>query len=117
LKGTKALKVSNEKPAGDWMTKRSLHQYPYDQLGQRFGVAAFVMMCAMALASGLSWWLADQSASFDWFAALAILSFFGVNILGIFSQVLTGGRSWHGAVALGGLWIVVLCVIVILSAS
>ena len=104
LQGTKALKVSKEKPEGDWIAKRTLHQYPHEALGQRFGIAAFIIMIALVLCIALTYFLIDRNQTSEWLGALTILALISTNLLGIFSQVLTGGRSWHGAVALVAVW-------------
>ncbi len=111
--GAKPLNVSNEKPEGDWMARRTLHHYPREALGRRFGIGAFMVMCALVLTLVGNSFLFESDLISDWLPALTVLSLLVTNVMGIFSQVLTGGRSWHGAVALAAVWICALFVMIL----
>lgn len=89
------------------MTKRSLHHYPHDALAQKLGVAAFAMGLVLVATLAISYFLHGVEIPDDWIAAAVILTIIISNLFGVFSQVLSGGRCWIGAVALASVWICV----------
>lgn len=101
--GSKPLNVPTDNPQVDWMRNRTLHHYPHDVLGRKLGVAAFVIMCVVGLILLVSFFIAGKFAQ-EWIGGFALLGLILINGFGLFSQVLTGGRCWHGAVAMASGW-------------
>lgn len=96
--------VSSEKPEGDWLRRRTLHHYPHEELALKMGKVAFAMVCGMGAVVLLAMFNLVPVVR-DW---LGVIIFFGMvcsHLLGIFSQILSGGRCWHGAAAMAGAWI------------
>jgi len=97
------MQVSTDKPEGDWLRKRTLHHYPHDLLGRKLGITAFTIMCVVGAVLCMAF-LVDNGFSAAWKGPVVLLGLVLVNALGIFSQILTGGRCWHGAVAMAAVW-------------
>jgi len=111
--GARPLKVPLEHPPADWMRNRTLHHFPHEALAHRLGWAAFALLVLlMALAVSMLI-LANHGGTPTW---VRVISFFAgalCNVCGIFSQVLSGGRCWIGAMSMAMVWIILILTMVV----
>jgi hypothetical protein len=96
--------MSAEPPQGDWMRNRTLHHFPHEELAHRFGWAAFAMLVLMMVVVVTMLVIENDDASV-WIGAMAFLAGILAHGFGIFSQVLSGGRCWIGAVSMALVWV------------
>ncbi len=107
------MNVSTDPPAGDWLRKRTLHHYPHDARGRKLGIAAFAIVCVMAVVLCVGFFI-DRELVRAWLGLVMVFGIIASNALGVFSQMLTGGRCWHGAVAMASAWGCVFVYVIIL---
>jgi len=102
--GAKPLNLPADHPQGDWLRNRTLHHFPHEALAGKLGVAAFGMVVLLLVMTSLL--LFDGNASFkSTLVVVSIVAILLANGFGIASQILSGGRSWIGAVAMASVWI------------
>jgi len=110
--GSTPLNVPTENPQADWMRNRTLHHYPHEKLAFKLGWAAFGMLVLMMGLVVLRLAVIKGDTP-DWFGALAFLAAILANGFGIFSQMLSGGRCWIGALSMALVWICLILVMVV----
>lgn len=94
------------------MRNRTLHHFPHEKLAFRLGWAAFAMLVLMVGLIVLRL-AAIQDDVPGWLRALSFLFAILANGFGIFSQVLSGGRCWIGALSMALVWICLVMAMVV----
>lgn len=110
--GAKPLNVPADIPQADWMRNRTLHHFPHEVLGHRLGLAAFVMLILLLALVAAKFVMLSHGVP-TWIRVMAFLAGALANGFGIFSQVLTGGLCWIGAVSMGLVWVVLIMAMVV----